>query len=485
MSYIPFTAEQKQIANGTDLASFLCAQGETVKRVGTDEYVWTRHGSSRINGNKWVHNASGEGGYPIKFVQHFFNCSYKDAMLRLLDFNRICIESTNTHDKMPENTPILRNAHPFILPPRDKNMKRTFAYLTKTRHIPSDVVSFFAHEHKIYQADRSHYHNIVFVGHDEKNEPVYATKRSASEQVSFHGDAAGSNKRQYCFNYFPEQAKEPKHSSNTLLVFEAPIDMLSYIATVKDDNSNRNNNLTWQNDSYMALGGTSSSPLFHYLSYGKEKTGHDMPQKIILALDRDEAGIRGMADILLKLTKEYPEIDVFLKLSHYKDWNADLTNSSIVNFDQSLAKSDTLIISNDHSNTLKVLSNVESMIYKLTEDKHISNLTGRSLPSFFVLDEDNIATLRHFLNERFRSNPVSEIHFYANGHESNAWNDEVSSLIEKSRNIGMTATLSLHSMESLSFNLLNTIHANEHELQNLISPQQAINEQSCTYRLGI
>jgi len=102
-----------------------------------------------------------------------------------------------------------------------------------------------------------------------------------------------------------------------------------------------------------------------------------------------------------------------------------------------------------------------------------------------VLDEDNVATLRNFLNERFRSSPISEIHFYANGHESNAWNDEVSSLIEKSRKIGMTATLSFFRNEDLGFNLLNTIHANEHELQNLISSQQAINEQSCTYRLGI
>ena len=380
--YIPFTNEHKQLVNQTDLAAYLAARGEELKHVGK-EYGWERHGSARITGNRWYHHASGEGGYPVKFLQHFFNLDYKDAMLELLAFNGVSIEdvevSTNNKKSQAkyshQPTPPPKEVIPFTLPPKDENMKRAFAYLTKTRHIPSDVVSFFASERKIYQADKTHYQNIVFVGHDESNEPVYASKHSPSGQVKFHGEVTGSNKRHYCFNYFPEQAKERKPSSGRLVVFEAAIDALSYIALTK--NENRSDGLTWQNDSYMALGCTYNGALFHYLDNAENR-----PREIILALDNDKAGLNAAANTLLELTQKYPEIDVSLKLSHSKDWNEDLKAVA-----QGLKPDDNICLIQNNSPTIKVFSSPEALIYKLAEDKHISKVTRSPLASFFVLDK--------------------------------------------------------------------------------------------------
>jgi len=234
---------------------------------------------------------------------------------------------------------------------------------------------FFASEKKIYQADKTHYQNIVFVGHDESNEPVYASKRSPFGQIKFHGEVTGSNKRHYCFNYFPEQAKERKPSSGRLVVFEATIDALSYIVLTK--NENRNDGLTWQNDSYIAFGCTYNGALFHYLGNAQSR-----PREIILALDNDKAGLNAAANTLLELTQKYPEIDVSLRLSRSKDWNEDLKAVA-----QGLKPDDNICLIQNNSPTIKVFSSPEALIYKLAEDKHISKVTRSPLASFFVLDK--------------------------------------------------------------------------------------------------
>jgi len=230
---------------------------------------------------------------------------------------------------------------------------------------------------------------------------VYATKRSASDQVKFRGEVAGSNKGNYCFNYFPEHAKEPKQSSGHLNIFEAPIDMLSYIAFAKGVTDNRElnaskNGFTWQNDSYLALGGTASGALFHYLD-----NQSDSINSITLALDKDPAGVNATADILLELAKKHPKIDVDIKFPKFKDWNQDLTISAIAD----LKHGDVCMVPNEHSDTLKIFANSESMVYKLAEDRHLSKSTGKPLASFFVLEEnlDSGGSLRKYLNERYRS----------------------------------------------------------------------------------
>ena len=73
--------------------------------------------------------------------------------------------------------------------------------------------------------------------------------------------------RSYPFRY--------EGNGNQLFVFEAPIDLLSFICLYPQD---------WQSRSYLALGGVSGKALDRFLS---ERKG---TRKVFLCLDSDTAG---------------------------------------------------------------------------------------------------------------------------------------------------------------------------------------------------
>ena len=91
-------------------------------------------------------------------------------------------------------------------------------------------------------------------------------------------------------------------------MFEAPIDMLSYISLHKPG---------WRDHSYVALCGVGSQALFQML------TDHPELKKIHLCLDHDIAGMKAAERIRERLTEAgYP--DVQMELSAWKDWNEDI-----------------------------------------------------------------------------------------------------------------------------------------------------------------
>ena len=91
-------------------------------------------------------------------------------------------------------------------------------------------------------------------------------------------------------------------------VFEAPIDMLSFISLYQKD---------WQQHSYVALCGVAEHALLQHLA--------DYPQiqKIGLCLDHDEAGINARKRIT-GILSERGYRNVFSLFSVYKDWNEDI-----------------------------------------------------------------------------------------------------------------------------------------------------------------
>ena len=118
----------------------------------------------------------------IHIHQHY-GMSYQEAMLELLGGERsTALEIASVKDK--NNVPPKKE---FKLPDANDDMRRVFAYLTKQRFIAPDIISFFAHQHKIYE-DKDH-HNVVFVGTDENGVPKQASLRST---ISF-----GSSRRNF------------------------------------------------------------------------------------------------------------------------------------------------------------------------------------------------------------------------------------------------------------------------------------------------
>ena len=196
------------------------------------------------------------------------------------------------------DTPREKVKKEFTLPPANDNNRRVFAYLLKHRHLDRDVITAFVRLGLVYE-DKG-YHNAVFVGKGQDGEAHHAHKRSTNSQgKSFRMTVEGSDFR-YAFNW--------PGSSGHLLVFEAPIDMLSFISLHHDSN--------WAKHRYVALCGPSSLPLRGMLErYPNIETVH-------LCLDNDQAGQLATRR-LAKVVRE-KGLAVDARVPVLTDWNDDL-----------------------------------------------------------------------------------------------------------------------------------------------------------------
>lgn len=296
-TYIHFTKEQKERANSVDLVEFLRMQGETLLLSGREKRLKSNH-SITIRGNKWFDHATKEGGLAIDFVQSFYGLAFPDAVTMLLGG-----ELGKVYSIVKKKEEIRK---PFELPPKNNEMRRVFAYLIKHRLIDRDVVSFFAKEKLIYEskeqsADKTkEYHNGIFVGYDENGIPRHAHKRGIyTEGKSYKGNINSSNPC-YGFHYLG--------ISDRIYVFEAPIDMLSFITVQK--------NTDWKKHSYVALCGVSEQALFKMLEINPNLS------HVSLCLDHDTAGIEASEKIADMLKEKNISFDRLL--SNQKDWNEDL-----------------------------------------------------------------------------------------------------------------------------------------------------------------
>ncbi len=299
--FIPFTEDDKLRASSVDLVLFLQSRGEQLKRLGHDyKLIYTDsggvHDSIMVRGNHWYDHKNQVGGGPIKFMREFYGMSYQNAMLTLLGGYSNRTAPARTAIKLaPKKEP---ERKPFVLPEANDNMRRAYAYLTKQRFIAPEVISFFAHKGAIYE-DKAH-HNVIFVGMDENGVPKQAHARSTlSFGNTFRITIEGSDTK-YSFAHFDENDK--------LYVFEAPIDMLSYI-TMHPQN--------WQDSSYIAMNGVYENAVLNALET------HPQLDSIVLCTDNDEGGIDG-AQRLCDILAENGFTDISREYPINKDWNEDL-----------------------------------------------------------------------------------------------------------------------------------------------------------------
>ena len=273
-----YTQAQIDRANAANLEDFLRAQGETLVRSGK-EYRWKAHDSLTVCGNKWFRHSQSKGGYPVDFVMEFYGKSFPEAVQML---------TGEPGEAQPEADPAPSPA--FRLPLRNVTNANILNYLTQERKLSPSLVNFFIAAGDIYE-DAAH-HNVVFVGRDADGHPRYASSRGIREK--FRKDAAGAEK---AFGF------AHRGTDKQLLVFEAPIDLLSFIELFPKN---------WQQHSYLALGGVSAKALQQFLSERPDV------ERVFLCLDADKAG----EDACKRLAALLPDTVSVTRIQPcMKDWN--------------------------------------------------------------------------------------------------------------------------------------------------------------------
>ena len=273
-----YTQAQINKANAVDLEKFLRAQGETLVRSGK-EYRWKTHDSLTVCGNKWFRHSQSKGGFPVDFVMEFYGKSFPEAVQML---------TGEPGEVQPEADPAPSPA--FRLPLRNVTNANILNYLTQERKLSPSLVNFFIAAGDIYK-DSSH-HNVVFVGRDADGHPRYASSRGIQEK--FRQDAAGAEK---AFGF------AHRGTDKQLLVFEAPIDLLSFIELFPKN---------WQQHNYLSLGGVSGKALRQFLSERPDV------ERVFLCLDSDKAG----EDACKRLAGLLPDTVSVTRIQPcMKDWN--------------------------------------------------------------------------------------------------------------------------------------------------------------------
>ena len=298
MPYIPYTEEEKRLANGVDLAEFLRMRGEKLEKAGREYKLIYHDGSGKhdsitIHGAAWFDHKNQVGGGAIQFMRYFYGMDFQTAMNELLGRSVTPIAHSPPKAAVTETKP-----KEFRLPESNENMHRVYAYLIKQRFISPEIITHFAKKRLIYE-DAKH-HNAVFVGVDENGVPRQAHKRSTNSfGKPFRITCEGSDTK-YSFSHFGKSEK--------LFVFEAPIDLLSYL-TLNPEN--------WQQHSYIAMNGVYENAVLTALK------NHSNLSEIILCVDNDEGGIDAV-DRLTDILKEHGYENISRIAPENKDFNEDL-----------------------------------------------------------------------------------------------------------------------------------------------------------------
>lgn len=326
-----FTAEELELAKQVDLCRVAEHLGYTVKRIGQYHTLKEMDSIRIYNRSHWCrfsrrYDKGENGGSQIDFLRVFAGMDVKEAVFWLLDFagyrRQDSLDGRSVHVKEPstgrQSSRQAGNLHnlapaekkeepkkPFVLPEFAGSNAYLYRYLEHERMIARPVIDFFVRKGILYEA--KNYHNIVFVGTDREGVPKFASMRGVFDKngKGFKCDVAGNDKR-YGFHLYYGKSRK-------VVVFEAAIDLMSYITMFPKDRA-----------SMVALGMLADAPLETFLEE------HPGMEEIWFCLDNDGPGRKAAAVLQQKYREQGYQTDVFLPPEPYKDfnqWNVEIKNA--------------------------------------------------------------------------------------------------------------------------------------------------------------
>lgn len=269
-----FTDEELAIAKSVDLCAVAESLGYTVKRIGKYHTLKEMDSIRIYNRSHWYRwsrqfDKGNNGGSQIDFLRVFCGMSVKEAVFWLLDF------AGYRRIEKPVKQPLVHQVSqkqaeerkPFVLPELAGDNSYLISYLNQERGISRTVIDLFLKDGLIYES--RHYHNVVFKGNDKN----------------------------YGFNVVNVNSTE-------LVVFEAAIDLMSYVDIFADYESNK-----------LALGMLADAPLETFLRE------HPQITSIRFCLDGDEPGRKAAAELMRKYYELGYEVEDCPPPAGYKDYN--------------------------------------------------------------------------------------------------------------------------------------------------------------------
>lgn len=289
MPYIP--PEVVEQARQIDLLTYLksCEPHELV-RISGNNYTTRTHDSLKISNGKWMWWSQRIGGYnALDYLVKVKGCSFVEAVETLMGKAAVMPAIVCKPEQKKEPKVLL-------LPEKSNSNDKITRYLFN-RGIDLAIIDYCIDKGLIFES--LPYHNLVFVGFDEKQTPKYAAFRAANDRRIL-GDCSGSDKH-YSFRIADSESEE-------VHLFECAIDLLSYATVVK--NSGRD----WRKENLVSLAGvylpkekieesTTPAALVKYLEE-KPKI-----KKVYLHFDNDNTGRKAAAALKVILPKQYEVID--------------------------------------------------------------------------------------------------------------------------------------------------------------------------------
>ncbi|MEG1448387.1 MAG: DUF3991 and TOPRIM domain-containing protein [Oscillospiraceae bacterium] len=285
--------------------------GFTPFKIG-NQFSIKEHDSVRIRpfNNTFYRHSVEKGGSIIDFVMMFESLDQDSAIKKL----RGLLPTFSSYNKSVPNNQIIDMRDKFKassmttgikqekvleLPEQfDGKFARIYAYLSKSRGINKAIITDLIKRNVLFEDVR---HNVCFVGYDKNGEAKFGSVRSTLTQSNFRGDVSGSDKS---VGWYID------NKSPLLFVTEAPIDAMSIMTLLKE------NNRDYKKYNYLALSGTATAPLGYHLT--------DDIKAVYLATDNDDAGNKARKNIRELLHDKNYQGKIIDKKPISNDWNDEL-----------------------------------------------------------------------------------------------------------------------------------------------------------------
>jgi len=271
------------------LTYFMIFEPEELIKISNNNYTIREHQSLKISNGKWMWWSHGFGGRSaLDFLIKVRDIPFREAVTIIIEPK----EYKAPVFYVPKQTKAEKKLQ---LPERNLTDHKVISFL-RSRGIDTELIKACINSGMLYE---DVYHDCVFVGFDENGKPRYASTRATNGKSDDKREASGSDKR-YSFRIM--------HPSVTLHVFEGAIDLLSYMTLTKITDCK------WTREAMVSLGGVASSkgqsdsPKVPIALQSAIENMKDL-KRIVLHLDRDDAGRLAAKEIMTALQDRFEVMD--------------------------------------------------------------------------------------------------------------------------------------------------------------------------------